>query len=224
MKNLFRSLAAAVALGLVFAGSIAPASATINPTVTLLTSSPLAWGVPGIGRIVFGTITFGASDTYVAGGFNVTLAQLGGQVAVFNWVSNSPTPAADYVSTTTNAGVTIKLGTQMQGTSNVTATQTTKSVTIPTGLSANDVLSANTPIFAALDDAATGGGGTGTWAVTDAVASTKETSTSAFTLTVIAAAPTNGGNFTYFIPTLAMEMAAGTPIASYTINFSAVVL
>lgn len=224
MKNLFRSLAAAVALGLLFAGSIAPASATINPTISLLTSSPLAWGVPGVGRIVFGTITFGSADTYVAGGFTISLAQLAAQVQVLNFNGVSPTPAAELVSIVTGTGITIKLGTQMQGTSNMTAAGTTKAVTIPTGLTANDVLTVNTPIFAALDNQATAGGGTGTWATTVAVNNVGYTSASSFTLTTTAAAPTNNGNFTFFMPTLSMEMAAGTPIAGDQIFFSAVVL
>lgn len=226
MFKLVRSLAAAVALAVAFTGTIAPASATLNPVITLVTSSPLAFGAsPGVGRIVFGIITFGIADTYVAGGITITPAQVAGQVLIANMVTDAPSPAFETSVTNNVSGtVTFKLAQQMQGASNVTAAGTTKVVTIPTGLTANDVLTINTPIFCQLDNTATGGGGAGTWATTAAVNSCQETSTSSFTLTSTAAAPASNGNFTWFIPTLSTELPAGFPVAGISIPFTAIVL
>lgn len=219
MKRFLCGLVAAIAIAL----GATPAQATINPTYTIAYGSP-ASGSPGQGRLVIGTITLGASDTYVAGGFTITPAQLGCAVQVSSIIINSPGAAYETQVTFTAGNAVVKFSTQMNGASNVTATQTTKTVTIPTGLTTNDVLGINTGVFVVLDDAATGGGGTGTWAVTDAVASVKEASSATFTLTVIAAAPTSGGNFVWFIPSLNMELAAGTSIASLALPFTATCL
>ena len=215
-----RFLSAVAAIALSLAALCAPAAASINPTYTLFYQGS---GLPGQGSIVTGIITLGASDTYTTGGFNVTPAALGFSVDVSSLVANSPQASLELnISTPVNsANATVKFVVAMSGASNMTAAATTKSVTIPTGFTANDVLTANTQIIAVLDDAAIAGGGTGTWAVTDTVASVKETSTSAFTVTAIAAAPTNNGNFVWEIPALNMEMPAATPIAGLVIPFHA---
>jgi hypothetical protein len=216
-----RILSAIAAVALAVCGLVAPASATINPVISI---GFVGSGVPGQGRLVSGTIVFGASDTYVAGGFTVTPANLGCAVAVTSINYNSPAPAWDVVASFATGIVTLKFATTMGGASNMTSAATTKTVTVPTGLTANDVLVANTPIYVTLDDAATAGGGSGTWAVTNAVSTVKFVSGSTFTLTTIAAAPASNGNFVWNIPTLNMEMAAATPIASFVMPFTATCL
>lgn len=221
---MIRKLLAAVLLtGLFCAAFPTEAPAALNPTIQIISNT--IYGNPGspTSRTIIGTITLGASDTYVTGGFAITPSQFGFPNAIALLEITGPsTPIASAgqyqaISTLTpsTGGTTITLQQPTQGTSNVTATQTTKSVSGLAGLSANTI------ILCQLDDAATGGGGTGTWAVTNAVSSCKETSATAFTLTSIAAAPTSGGNFTYFIPGVFAEIASATAVNSVVIPFQA---
>jgi hypothetical protein len=215
MKRILSAIAAVI---LALCSELAPALATINPVYNIAYNGP---GQPGVGKVVSGTVTFGSADTYTTGGFIILPSQLGCSVAVTSVNYNSPLSSFDVAESIVAGSATIKFVVPMNGTSNVTAAATTKTVTIPTGFTANDVLTVNSAIYVQLDDAATGGGGTGTWAVTDAVASVKYASASTFTLTVIAAAPTNNGNFVWQIPGINMELASGTAIASLVMPFTA---
>lgn len=218
MKRFFSNIAGALVAVALILTSFAPANAAINPTIT---ATFVGSGVPGQGHLVAGTITFGASDTYVAGGFTVSPSVFGCSVAITSFLINSPGAAYETNIALASGVATVKFSTQMNGASNMTAAGTTKIVTIPTGLTVNDILTVNSQILVTLDNQATAGGGTGTWATTVAVNNVGETSTSTFTLTTTAAAPTNNGNFVWFIPSLNMEVAAATPIASQTIPFTA---
>lgn len=217
MNRFFSKFAGAV-VAIALCLSAIPAGATINPTYAI---QFIGSGQPGQGRLVSGTITFGASDTYTAGGFALAPSALGCAVAVTSLLINAPGAAYETSIALSGGIATVKFSTQMNGASNMTAAGTTKAVTIPTGLTVNDILTVNTQILVTLDNQATAGGGTGTWSTTVAVNNVGETSTSSFTLTTTAAAPTNNGNFTWFIPSLNMEVAAATPIASQTIPFTA---
>ncbi len=205
-------------------GLCAPASATITPTITIY-ENQVVGGSPGAPRRVVGTIQFSAADTYVTGGLVLTPQLLGLSSSIQFINLSSPSGAYDAV-VAPIAGTgnqTLKLVTPgIFGASNVAATATTATVTIPV-TSPTGSLSANSQIYCALDDAATAGGGTGTWAVTDAVSSCKFASATTFTITVIAAAPTNNGNFIYAIfgQGIGTEMAAGTNVASILIPFIA---
>lgn len=188
------------------------AQAAFAPTVTVTST---VFGSPGAPRIVQGYVTLSASDTYVTGGFSIVPAQIG-LATITAFLPQLPSVGnISPIATLASNVATVKLQQPISGASNIAATATTATVTVAGGLSAN------TPILCQLDDAATGGGGTGTWAVTNAVSSCKYASATTFTITSIAAAPTNGGNFTYSIPTVMAELASSTSVASLQIPFVA---
>lgn len=201
----------------------APANAALNPVVTI--TAVQNFGSPGsnIARSVIGYITLGASDTYVVGGFTLTPQALGfvNTATVFELTGGSSLPQFTPIgSISTTTGIeTILLEQLIQGAFQVVAAATT--ATITPGRGTQPLFGVNDICLASLDDAATAGGGSGTWAVTDAVASCKRASNTTFTLTVIAAAPTNNGNFTYFFPGLIAEIPTATSVASITIPFQA---
>lgn len=219
MTARLRRLIRAALAALLFGSLVAPAAAALNPVLTYVALP----GSPGVGRLVFGTITLGASDTYAAGGITVTPQMLGGQVAIQSMVTDTPSQAFESNATVQSNGSANILFTQaLNGASQVLATATTAVVTVPNTTGAN-VLTANTHIECTLNNAATAGGGTGTWAVTNAVSTCQFTSATTFTITVIAAAPTNGGNFTWYIPALTGQMNTGFNVAGVAIPFVAIV-
>ena len=193
----------------------APASAALNPTYTTFGT---IFGPPNVGRIVQGVITLGAADTYTTGGFTINPASLGYSIGITNITFGNAIQPFDPVATYSGGVATVKLYNQggVSGASNVAATATTATVT---GLSG---LTINMPILCQLDDAATGGGGSGTWIVTVAVASCKYASATSFTITTTAGAPTNNGNFTYLIPSLQAEVTSGIAVPSLVMAFVAV--
>jgi len=87
MNRFFSKFAGAVVAIALCLSALAPASATLNPTYALTYQ---AAGSPGQGKAIAGTITLGASDTYVAGGFTVTPALLGCSVIVNSFIANAP--------------------------------------------------------------------------------------------------------------------------------------
>lgn len=215
-----------LAKGLAFVAILAscgltPAFAANTPTIVVASLSPLQGGPGGYtGRTAWGTITMGAADTYVTGGFTLTASQFGfsnGFIA-FSLVPVTPSNTITPVWSLATAGsVGITFQQPLQGVSNMTATATTKTVTVGGGLNLNS------NCIVTLDDAATGGGGTGTWAVTNAVSTVKFASASSFTVTSIAAAPTNGGNFTWICPGTIQELpSASTLQQSQVFQFIAV--
>lgn len=216
MKSLLKLAAFVAALTLAIGASVNPAFAAFSPTYTFTTAAPVG-GSPGGAKLVTGTITFGASDTYVTGGLTIAPSNLG--LNAINFIVVSQVNGQYSVTPSYSAGAaTVKFNQAISGASNIAATATTATVTVPAGTPA---LTANTPIFCQLNDAATAGGGTGTWAVTNAVSSCKFASTTTFTITSIAAAPTNGGNFVYYFPNNFAELTAGTTLASVVVPFTA---
>jgi hypothetical protein len=192
----------------------APAAATINPTYTTLGSF---YGSPAIGRVVQGIVVLGSADTYVTGGWTISPAQLGFQNSITQ-ISFGTLSQPLGATATESAGVaTVKLYQQggTYGVSSVTATNTSATVTGLAGLTAN------TPIFCELNDAATGGGGSGTWTSTYAVSSCKYASATTFTVITTGAAPSGGGNFNYFLPTIPSEALSGLALASLAIPYIA---
>lgn len=199
---------------------IAPAAATFAPVVTVVT--PTAQGAPGANRAVYGFITLGAADAYVTGGFTISPQAIGFNNGIATFVpffagQTLLVPAFQPSATVALGIATITLQQPVNGASNMTAAGTTKVVSLPTGV----VIGINTPIVCVLDNTATGGGGAGTWATTNAVNTCQETSTTSFTLTTIAAAPASNGNFTWLLPTVFGEIASATSVASVVIPFVA---
>ena len=220
MKNLFRSLVSVAIAVALTVGFVAPASAALNPVVTITGGS--IFGPPGgVARIVTGTITFGAADTYTTGGITITPQQLGYYNQISQIVVSQINGQYAVAPTYTSAGnATLKFNAPISGASNVTAAGTTAVVTIPAAL-ATTPLGINSQIMCQLDDAATGGGGSGTWAVTTAVSSCKYTSATSFTLTATAAAPAGNGNFTYVLPINFSEAVTGSFVGPITVPFTA---
>ena len=185
------------------------------PVISLLVA-PIA-GAPGVSRIASGIITMGSADTYVTGGFTLTPAQLGLNELISNLIFGEIN--AQYIASGALSGVNqiVKLNASLQGTSQVLSAATTATVTLAAG-----TIGINTPIFGSLDDSATGGGGSGTWAVTTAIASIKRASATTFTITTTAGGPASGGNFTWQVPSVFAEAAsADAGIASVIIPFIA---
>ena len=214
---MIRKLLAAIAIA---ACSLVPlaANATINPVISLARS--VAFGDPVAGRTFIGTITFGSSDTYTAGGFTITPQQFGfaNQITALTLMQVYP----NYTFTQTASGVNrvVQITQPVTGVANVAATATTATITLPALFSTSPSFGSGAQVWCQLDDNANGGG-SGTWSTTAGVSTCKWASATTFTLTTTAAAPTGGGNFEYVLPYVFQEIAAGTAINTFTTVFVA---
>ncbi len=203
-----------LALALAASLTAAPAQAALVPSVSITVGVPVG-GSPGANRTIHGFITLSPTDTYVTGGLTLIPQQMGFSNQIAYMQLGSPSGAYEVYGTAAGGVATIRFLAPLSGTSNVSSGATTKVVT------PGAALTANTPILCSLNDGATGGGGTGTWPVTDAVSTCDYTSATTFTLTVISAAPTGGGNFVWTLPNVSGEIPAGSAVGSIVIPFVA---
>jgi hypothetical protein len=219
--------------------------AAVTPTVSTFGTY---FQSPSGQKMVTGYITLGAADTYLTGGFTLSPGLFSFNQAITSLSFGTTSQPYNAVATYALGLATVKLyavgstsgsitstrptATIVSGASQILATATTAVVSGLAGLTIN------TPIFCQLNDAATGGGGSGTWTVTYAVSTCVYTSASSFTITSTGAAPTGGGNFVYWIgvpptisiptistPTLtvsAAELSNATSVANLVIPFVAI--
>jgi hypothetical protein len=132
-------------------------------------------------------------------------------------------PNFQFVSTpsgTGNVSRTIQITAPPSGSSNVAATATTATVTVPTLFSTSPAFLTGAQIYCQLDDNAAGGG-SGTWTTTYAVSSCKWASATTFTVTTTGAAPTGGGNFIWYLPSVITEFPVGSAMGTFSTTFTA---
>lgn len=217
-----------------------------SPTVVITASSP--FNNPGFPTsLALGTITMGASDTYVTGGITIyprlspsqqsgTALNFPNQINQLIMLANGAQTWIPSVVINSNGTATLKFvqsnydnfaaGTAtvlVTGGGNVAANATV--ATIGPALVSLSNFGSLTPANVNLSDNASVSSGTGTWS-SQSVAKLNWISAGCVEVHISSGAPTGGGNFIYDIPSTgqgaAAEIPNGTSIANAVLNFIAI--
>lgn len=221
MKKSLLALIGAIAFAVAGFAAI-PGSATITPVYSITYST--IFGPPTGDHLVSGTITLGSTDTYVIGGFSVSPANIGCLNSIDHLMLGSS--GMNYNTFTANAAApaaaggswTVTLLQALNGAGKMAAGATATAVPLPSVSGA--VIASTSPIYAQLNDAAVPS--TGTWSTTESVVKVVQATSTSFTLTVTpSVAPSNGGGFVWYVPSIQVEVNSGGSVASAVIPFVA---